>query len=174
MASKRVVLLDEASFNTLQQLVRWWGNIHGPGVTNTRDGLTINPPIARRTGTVASASKIAINCFRIASSEADGNGRYVYTAKIQVKDADGYTGWADSSTDTDDYTLYNIADEAEASSAIDDDTRVFAVREQSAGGATEWWIIGSGSALPSGGSAYMVLSKDEDNAVVWDYPRAHS
>lgn len=53
-----------------------------------------------------------IDTFMISSSVQDGTKkRWTYTAKKASKTAAGYDGWAASTADTADYTLYSLAEE---------------------------------------------------------------
>lgn len=93
---------------------------------------------------------VTLRTFRITAATQDGeNNRYTYTAKRSEKTAAGYDGWTDHATDTQDYTLYSLVEDAgEASAPLKTDALVYAKREGVPGQSEpEWWIVGSASAV---------------------------
>jgi hypothetical protein len=106
-------------------------------------------PDGRYIVVAGSGSVASSHWFRIASSSQDGtNKRWTYTCKLQAKTATGYGGWADSSDDTADYTLYNSIENANAATgtygngvASSNLTGTFAVKPLGANARVKAWPV---------------------------------
>lgn len=104
-------LLDEESLKIIQELVDWKKNIHGPGVRNGWDGMSINPPVSRGGGVETRRHKPIL--AKVTAYTQDGaNFRWIYTGKRVKKTSAGYGGWE---TQGDELTIYNAVEDMNGS-----------------------------------------------------------